>query len=334
MAINYLEFSERFSGLKPSPVYLFSGAERFFIDEGIRIVRERFLDKGLEDFNYDIYSASDIDASRVVEIAETLPVMARCRVVVVKGIDEWKSKEREVAASYINRPSQTTCLIVTAIKLDRREKFSATVERNGTIILCQPLYKQNLANWIKQRVRHAGMSINNDALYMLTDIAGTDMLTLHNDIEKLTLYCGDRKNISLEDVVKVSSSMRSVSVFDVVNAIVDRRFKDAIFSLKRAVDEGEPPVRIFYFIVREFRMMLKARTLIDSGESPEEAAKAAGVPGFKLREFSQRLQKFSKVELFSLFERLIDVDSRLKGGSIRPGIVLEGLLLSIYLSGR
>lgn len=176
------------------------------------------------------------------------------------------------------------------------------------------------------------MSIDNDALYMLTDVSGTDIGTLHNDIEKLSLYCGDRKNISLEDVAKVSSSMRSVSVFEVVNAIVERRLKDAFFSLKRAIDEGEPPVRIFYFIVREFRMILKAKTLMDGGESPEEAARAVGIPVFKVKEFSQRVQKFSKEEIDSLFEKLIDVDSRLKGGVIRPRIVLEDLLLSIFLT--
>ncbi len=331
MAINYLEFQERFSGLKPSPVYLFTGEERFFMDEGIRIVRERFLEEGARDFNYDICFASDIEASRVVEMAETLPVMAKYRVVIVKGMDEWSSKEKEIIAAYLNRPSPTTCLILTATKLDRREKFSVTLDKRGTVILCQPLYRQNLTGWIKQRVRRVGKSIDNDALHLLTEIAGDDMLSIDNDIEKLTLYCGDRKNVSLEDVSRVSSSMRSASVFEVANAIVDRRLKDAISSLKRAIHDGEPPVRIFYFIVREFRMMLKAKTLMDAGESPEAAAKAAGIPPFKVKEFSQRVQKFSREELHKLFERLIAVDGRLKGGVLRPEMVLEDLILSVCL---
>ncbi|MDZ4384604.1 MAG: hypothetical protein U0940_03875, partial [Nitrospirota bacterium] len=104
MAINYPEFIEKFSKLKPSPVYLFSGEESFFIDEGVRTVREKFLEEGARDFNYDNYSAADIEASKVVEAAETLPVMAGCRVVIVKGIDEWKAKEKERVTAYLNRP--------------------------------------------------------------------------------------------------------------------------------------------------------------------------------------------------------------------------------------
>lgn len=330
MAISYLEFSERFENLKPSPVYLFSGEERFFIDEGVRIVRERFLDKGAKDFNYDLYSAQDIGASKVVEIAETLPVMASTRVVIVKDIDEWKVRDREIIAAYIHKPSPTTCLILTAAKLDRREKFSTVLEKKGTVVLCQPLYKQNLVSWVKQRIRRAGKSIDPDALHLLTEAVGNDMMTLNQDIEKLSLYCGNRRQISLNDVATVSSAMRSVSVFEVVNAMMEGRVKDALFSLKRAIDEGEPPVRIFYFIVREFRMMLKARMMLDQGRSPEEAARAAGVPGFKAREFSRRLQKFSREDLYRLFMKLIETDGMLKGGALRPEIALEALLLDVY----
>ena len=124
--------------------------------------------------------------------------------------------------------------------------------------------------------------------------------------------------------------MRSISVFEVVNAVIEKRLKDALLFLKRAIDEGEPPVRIFYFIVREFRMMLKAKILIEAGESAEDAAKEAGVPPFKVAEFSQRLRKFTKKDLQRVFERLIDVDSRLKGGALRPETVLEELFLSIH----
>ena len=332
MAINYLEFSERFSGQKPSLIYLFSGEERYFIDEGVKIVRERFLEEGTKDFNFDAYSASDIEASKVVDIAETLPVMARYRVLIVKHIDEWTSKNREVMLSYLIKPSPTTILILTATKLDRREKFSISIDKNGTVILCQPLYKQNLEMWVSQRIKRSGKSIDKDAINLLTEAEGNDMLTLNNDIEKLVLYCGDRKNISMKDVAMVSGGMRSVSVFELVNSIVDRRLKDAISSLKRAIDDGEPPVKILFFIVREFRIILKARTLIDAGESPEDAAKAVGVPGFKIKEFSQRIRKFSRIELYNLFEKLMETDGRLKGSALRPEYELERLILSIYSS--
>lgn len=327
MAINYIEFSERFEKLKPSPVYLFSGEERFFIDEGIKAVREKFLDESARDFNYDIYSASDIAASKVVEMAETLPVMARCRVVIVKDIDGWSSKERETMISYINQPSPSTCLILTATKLDRREKFSAAIEKKGMIILCQPLYKQGLTAWLRQRVRQAGRGIENEALHMLADISGNDIGTLNNEIEKLILYCGDRKSISTEDVATVSSGMKSVTVFEVVNAMIEKRFKEAVFYLKRAIDEGEPPVRIFYFIVREFRLMLKARILIDAGDPPDAAARAVGIPPFKVSEFSQRVQKIPKKELYKLFGKLMETDLKLKGGALKPAMALEELLL-------
>ena len=327
--INYTEFSGRFKGLKPSPVYLFTGGERLFIDEGVRLVSDRFLGEGIREFNYDIFSATDIKTSTVLGIAETLPVMTGCRVVVVKDVDEWASKEREGLISYINNPSPTTCLILTAAKLDKRERFANTIDKKGVMVLCQPLSKNQLGGWIRQEVKRSGKTINDDAAQMLSDMAGSDMMSLRNDIEKLTLYCMDKKTISLSDVTKVSNNIRSISVFEVINAIFDRRLKDAILALKRALDEGEAPVKIFYFITREFRTMLKASLLIDGGESPYKAAIRSGVPPFKAGEFSQRLKKFNRMELNRMFESLIDTDSLLKGSAIKPAIVLEKLLLTV-----
>jgi len=327
--ISYTEFSGRFKGLKPSPVYLFTGGERLFIDEGVRLVSDRFLGEGIREFNYDIFSATDIKTSTVLGIAETLPVMTGCRVVVVKDVDEWASKEREGLISYINNPSPTTCLILTAAKLDKRERFANTIDKKGVMVLCQPLSKNQLGGWIRQEVKRSGKTINDDAAQMLSDMAGSDMMSLRNDIEKLTLYCMDKKTISLSDVTKVSNNIRSISVFEVINAIFDRRLKDAILALKRALDEGEAPVKIFYFITREFRTMLKASLLIDGGESPDKAAIRSGVPPFKAGEFSQRLKKFNRMELNRMFESLIDTDSLLKGSAIKPAIVLEKLLLTV-----
>ncbi len=327
--ISYTEFSGRFKGLKPSPVYLFTGGERLFIDEGVRLVSERVLEDGIREFNYDTFSATAIKSSGVIGIAETLPVMTNCRVVVVKDVDEWDSKEREGLISYLNNPSPTTCLILTAAKLDKREKFANTIDKKGVMVLCQPLSKNQLSGWIKQEVKRSEKTISDDAVSILADMAGSDMMSLRNDIEKLTLYCRDKKTISLNDVTRVSNNIRSVSVFEVINAIFDRRLKDAVRALKRALDEGEPPVKIFYFITREFRTMLKASLLIDGGETPDKAAIRAGVPPFKAGEFSQRLKKFNRTELSSMFERLTDTEGLLKGSAIKPAIVLEKLLLSV-----
>lgn len=330
MILNFTEFSERFGVSKPYPVYIFSGEERFFIDEGVKVVKDKFLDAGLRDFNYDAYSAGDVDASNVINSAETLPVMAEKRVIVVKDADEWGAKDKEIIVGYLKNPSTSTCLILTASKLDKREKFFNSFDKSGVVILCQPLYKDGLKKWIIQQIRKGGKAIDKDAVDMLVEVSGNEMLSLNSDIDKLILYCNDRKNISVKDVGAVSGSMRSFTVFEVVNAIIDRRLKDAVISLHRAIDDGEPPVRIFYFILREFRMMLKAKTAISRGKSNEEAAKLAGVPPFKVKEFSQKVNKISRDDLFKLFDKLIDIDSRLKGSSLKPAMILEDLLLFIY----
>src|SRR4030066_458758 len=102
--------------------------------------------------------------------------MTNFRVVVVKDVDEWASKEREGLISYMNNPSPTTCLILTAVKLDKREKFANTLDKKGVMALCQPLSKTQLGGWIREAVKRSGKTIDDDAVLMLADMAGRDMM--------------------------------------------------------------------------------------------------------------------------------------------------------------
>ena len=56
------------------------------------------------------------------------------------------------------------------------------------------------------------------------------------------------------------------------------------------------------------------------------------MPAFKVKDFSQRVKRFPKEELYNLFEKLVVFDSRLKGGALRPELVLEDLIFSMHIS--
>lgn len=334
MIISFHQFSERFSKLHPFPVYLLSGEESFFLNEGIKMIKKRFLQGDMDDFNFSGFHAEDVEPARVVEVAETLPVLAEYRVVVVQNVDKWTSRERKTLTSYVSRPSPSTCLVLTSTKLDEKDRLTGEVNKNGVVVNCKSLTRDRLAAWVRKRLKKAGKNIDDHALYTLIEFTGNDMRSLDNDMEKLILYTSDRQDVSVEDVVKVSSAMRSISVFEVVNTLMAKRLKDALFYLRRALVDGEPPMRILYFITREYRMMIRAKLFMESGKSPGEAAKMSGVPYFKHKEFLERVRSFSLDELYRIYERLFDADMELKNNIQKPAQVLETLFLSLLNQGQ
>lgn len=188
---------------------------------------------------------------------------------------------------------------------------------------------ERLKGWIKKEFSQSGKTIDDEAVYALIEATGSSMHDLANDMEKILLYTHGKKHVTSLDVVKVSSGMRSISVFEIVNSIMNGNIKKALKFLYKAIEDGEPPVRILYFITREYRLLLRIRAFIDRGLAPHEAMKKAGVPYFKTQDFLKQLKVISIDDLYRIYKRLLAADLDLKGSTSRPVHVLEQLIMGL-----
>ena len=69
---------------KISPVYLLHGEETYLIEDTLAEMVEMLAPKNVRDFNLDVFSDPEVSATEVLAMANTYPVMAERRVVVVK----------------------------------------------------------------------------------------------------------------------------------------------------------------------------------------------------------------------------------------------------------
>jgi DNA polymerase III delta subunit len=65
------------------------------------------------------------------------------------------------------------------------------------------------------------------------------------------------------------------------------------------------------------------------GASTQEAAKAAGVPAFRVRDFERQLGLYRGDELLKALDRLAKADQGLKGSKLPPGIIFESMILDL-----
>ncbi len=67
-----------------SPVYLLHGEENYLIEDTLAEMIEMLAPKNVRDFNLDIFSDPAVSVTEILSMANTYPVMAERRVVVVK----------------------------------------------------------------------------------------------------------------------------------------------------------------------------------------------------------------------------------------------------------
>jgi DNA polymerase-3 subunit delta len=116
-----------------------------------------------------------------------------------------------------------------------------------------------------------------------------------------------------------------------VDAIAQKRLNVALDTLRRLLGEGEPPLRIFGLIVREYRMLVQMRDLADQGYSEERLATRLGMPSWMLRPRMGAVRKASSDSLKAIYRMLLDVDVEIKTGVQEPEAALEFLIATLCI---
>src|SRR3990170_3378159 len=108
---------------KVLPVYFFCGSEKLLMEEALKKVEALVVDPATRCFNYNMFQGSEAAAETVIEVAQSMPMMAKKRLVVVKDIDKFSAAELEKLGRYLKDPSPYTCLVLIAEKADMRKGF-------------------------------------------------------------------------------------------------------------------------------------------------------------------------------------------------------------------
>ncbi|HLF20278.1 MAG TPA: DNA polymerase III subunit delta, partial [Bacteroidota bacterium] len=232
-------------------------------------------------------------------------------------------------SAYLQRPLETTCLILIAPKPDFRRKPFTDIKKHADVIECKPLYDNQIPAWILERVHRQGKDIDLEAGQLLQAYAGNSLRAIQNEIEKLFIFLGDRKSIRVEDVSQVVGATRGYTVFDLQNAIGKRDMKEAVRILERMLELGENHQLIIVMLTRFFHQLWKLGDLRSRRVSEYDIAAELKVPPFYVKQYLAFAANFTGEHIEAGFRALLEADVELKSSSRDPHIVLDLLLYSL-----
>ena len=109
------------------PVYLVVGQEQILRDKVVMGLRAAASGAGIPAFNEDKFTAGEASVDKVIAAAQTVPMMAPRRFVLVRALERWdsggSSGEEDDArrfspldrlAEYADKPIDTTCMVLVA----------------------------------------------------------------------------------------------------------------------------------------------------------------------------------------------------------------------------
>ncbi len=316
-----------------APVYLLHGEETFLTRRLMADLRARVLAGAVEDFNLDRFDAREsIDAERIVQAARTLPMMAPRRLVWVRNAEVLfkQTAGLDKLVEYVTDPDPMACLVLQAMdKVKKTVKLYKRIDKHGVVIESRTPRERELIGWVRDAVESRGRTIEPDAAAMLVEAVGRDLAGLDATVDRLVLFVEAPAPIALAHVEETVPHTRVRTVWELIDAVAERNVARTLERGHQLVDQGEEPLRLLALIIYQFRQLLVGRAARDGGATPQEAAKMAGVPGFKTRAFVRQIDNYRRAELLAALERLSEADRALKSSKLPAGLIFEAVLLDL-----
>lgn len=306
-------------------IYYIYGDE-FQVDEALRRLKKRVATGGDARLSVKEFSGEAAMAAEAIMAAQTLPFFGETTLVIIRRADRLDAREKDKLAGYAANPSPAAIMVLTAEKATKSDKLVKAVEKAGRVHEYKAPKSAELVSWVGNTFKEKDKKISRDDAARLIETVGTDQSALTQEIEKISVYVGTAESVGADDIETVATHNPEASIFTMVDAIGLKHGDTAIMELSKLLYEGEPSPRILHMIVRQFRILLKAKALEERRASVAEYAPTLGVKPFLVDRCRRQAKNFTMSELKQIYGVLKDTDVAMKTGQREPNLALEMLI--------
>ncbi|MCI8846130.1 MAG: DNA polymerase III subunit delta [Lachnospiraceae bacterium] len=306
-------------------MYLLYGEEAYLRKQ----YRDRLKKAMISDddtMNYSYLEGKDISIGAVIDLAETLPFFADRRVVVVENSGLFKHGGEQLA-QYLASLAETAYFVFVETEIDKRSKLFKTVSSQGTAVEFPIQSEATLKKWILGMIKREGKQITEPALHYFMEKTGTDMENIRKELEKLMCYCMEREAVREEDIEEICTKRISSHIFDMINAIADKKQKKALDLYYDLLALKEPAMRILFLIARQFNLLLQVKELKKQGLDNKSIGAKVSLPPFIAGKYAAQAAKFRTSDLRTALEACVEAEEAVKTGRMNDIMSVELLIV-------
>ena len=279
------------------PVYWLEGEEEYFIDQVVNYAEHHIISEAESAFNLTVFYGKDASWSDVINACMRYPMFGERQVVILKEAQQMKDIEK--LEQYIDNPLHSTIFVVAYKdkKLDARKKFAKLVKEKGVLLTTKKMYENQVAEWTENLLASKGLTITQKALAVLVDHIGNDLSRIANEIEKLLVNTGNRKNITEEDIERNIGVSKDFNVFELTTAFASKDIAGAIRIINYF--ESNPKAAPIQLVLPSlYSFFSKVFMVFGAGSDEKSVATTIGVNPFFVKEYvrASRLYSYPEIE--------------------------------------
>ena len=323
-------------------IRILHGDDHSAIDEALEQVIREQKDSGLADFNLTTLYGKGLSANDFSNAVLAAPFMTDFRVVILQeplAMAGGRDGNQKFLGLLEGIPPTTRLYLVIRDSIERKdwEKLGKTsflrkwAEKNpdkAVIKTCQLPAQNAMPGWIMKKAAAMGGKFDGSGAAALAAAIGNDTQTAVHEIEKLLLYVDYSRAVEADDVGELVSGSTSVSVFDMVDALVVGNSKIALAKLHQLEETEEIP-QLFAMIIRQFRLLVQTRSILDRRGSTQDVQKELGQIPFVAEKLCRQASAFTSEKLRTVYGQLLEFDFQFKTSGNDPEAALDLFILDV-----
>lgn len=226
-----------------SDLYLILGKDSFQRKQIVdRLVAALSVEQQSRDLNVQYFDAPDTAIEVLLEELLSFTFFSKKRIVVVQNLDKAPKTFLEKLEAYFAQPNASVWLVLSSTALNANTKLFKRIEKAGIILDIpeeKPWEKEKSAqDWLLSKAAAAGKRFEPQACHFLIKQIGTDPAVLHQELEKLLCYIGERKEITGQDVSAICVTTNIENIWQLGESIFKRDASAALRISKALMEDG------------------------------------------------------------------------------------------------
>jgi len=246
-------------------------------------------------------------------------------------INRATDKIREVVEELIEKNLEDIQIILNTKNLEKKSTLRKFFEKEKSII-CVPFYEDNnqtLNSIISFFFRNKKIPVSQQLINVLIERSRGDRKNLNNELQKIASYSLNKKNINLEEIIKLTNLADNYSASELVDHSLAKNTRMTITILNENNYSDEDNIIIIRTLLTKLKRLVKIHELVDKKNNIEQAFSLSKPPVFWKDKplVTQQIKSWKKNQLKNLIYKTNEIELLIKKNSVLAKNILADFII-------
>ena len=301
-------------------IFFFYGPDAFRARQKIDEIKDKFHQQ-IDPAGHNVHYLNDQDfqLEKFFNLVNNQGFLAAKKLIIIKDlwqVPDFKTYEPAILAwlqRQKNSRDENYLIIWQTGQLPAASQLAKKLKSLQYAQAFEQLTDRQLQTWLQYQAKQLGVSLTGEALNLLQALVGQDTWQLYLELHKLAHQ--GQTTISLDQVRQSVTAKTSDSIFQLIDACASHNKKLAHSLINEQLANGVEPLYLLAMIIRQFRLIIKAKDLLQRAKNSYALSASLKLPPFVAKKLLAQAQTYSPAELRRIYALLSDLDWWLKNSS-------------------